>query len=856
MPEDKNVSRKTLADSFVQRGGIATLSIRDKRRKGKELKKVLDENTSIIKKDGITLVRLEKTFNEIDKNIRRMKFFVSKNLELEMEDLRQIPQETTRQRKKRTEALVSKPPERRKPSFFLRFLRVPKRKPKPRPKTKLRKRNRVPPRRTRASVRKRQLNQRLRRFLVGLRARAAARIKKLRGLNNYQSTVRAQRTQAKLERARIRQEIARERARIDTEARARINAADAEARTRLNAADAEGRRLTTAAEAEAKARLGAADIEAQKRVTEANRLVNEANEKIRLSNENLKRIEQQRLQAINDAADAKITADDARRELKTIREQTNLATEERQKRIQAQEARIREMEAINQTMRDEAARLEVRKNQVQTELTDAETKLKTAQATINEPRPTPAAVEPTRVAPTAQIEPTRPPVAAVEPLRPAPAQPKPYVPLNPQTKAVISGIARNKLVEKASSAVAKKLPLIGLVIAGGIITWELIQGKITKAAISVAETFDPTIIGITLATALPQIKLETYQETFGIDPNIDPENPGGILAGPRYKEVSDLVDAEWEKVKKEISDKWKQSKQSIIGSWKRDLERGVGQTLRESITPNAPVQRGRGRNVIPAPGQGSIPVDKPPPGSLLLPNQTVFDAIKKASELTGVDAAILLAMAKQESGFNPTAKANSTSAKGLFQFLDSTWNDMIKKYGKEYPQLLAGPYDSLASAIAGALYVKENSTILQRAGIQVNGTSLYALHFLGPGGGPKLLRSDENALAASILPEAAKANPNVFYVNGDLRFPKTVKQVLEFLYSKVGSQAEQYAAMINQNKSGSQIADTSTQVAAAEQQTQRGSQPVIVVNNNNNTIVGAGRQQAPRSSPEVHQRVG
>jgi soluble lytic murein transglycosylase-like protein len=51
----------------------------------------------------------------------------------------------------------------------------------------------------------------------------------------------------------------------------------------------------------------------------------------------------------------------------------------------------------------------------------------------------------------------------------------------------------------------------------------------------------------------------------------------------------------------------------------------------------------------------------------------VREAIAQASDKTGVDFAFLLATAKRESSLNPKARAKTSSAKGLFQFLDQTW---------------------------------------------------------------------------------------------------------------------------------------------------------------------------------------
>jgi soluble lytic murein transglycosylase-like protein len=186
----------------------------------------------------------------------------------------------------------------------------------------------------------------------------------------------------------------------------------------------------------------------------------------------------------------------------------------------------------------------------------------------------------------------------------------------------------------------------------------------------------------------------------------------------------------------------------------------------------------------------------------------VKDIIVGAAKKVGVNPGIMLAMGQQESSFNPSAQPYDkktgkllSSAKGIFQFINSTWDAMVKKYSGAYPELLKGAFDPVANAIAGALYVKENSQYLQKKGIPVDGTSIYATHFLGPGGAAKLFSAPKDAIAAEIMPAAAKANPHIF-TDKKSGQPKTVQQVIDTLYKKVGSKAEEFQAQVNSGKIG------------------------------------------------------
>ena len=51
----------------------------------------------------------------------------------------------------------------------------------------------------------------------------------------------------------------------------------------------------------------------------------------------------------------------------------------------------------------------------------------------------------------------------------------------------------------------------------------------------------------------------------------------------------------------------------------------------------------------------------------------IQDLIRKYSAEYGIDAQTPLCIAKNESGFNPNSKNKSSSASGVFQYLNSTW---------------------------------------------------------------------------------------------------------------------------------------------------------------------------------------
>jgi hypothetical protein len=170
---------------------------------------------------------------------------------------------------------------------------------------------------------------------------------------------------------------------------------------------------------------------------------------------------------------------------------------------------------------------------------------------------------------------------------------------------------------------------------------------------------------------------------------------------------------------------------------------------------------------------------------------SVKDLITAASQMVGVDPALMGTMAAIESGFRWNAKAGTSSASGLYQFITSTWNNMIRQFGPKYG-IPAGtsPTDPKANAIMGAEYVKQNASILSsKLKRPLTDTDIYAAHFLGPGGAVQLLTADPNANAVALMPAAARANAPIFTDGGK---PRTVGQVIGYLNNLVSKRGTQF----------------------------------------------------------------
>ena len=173
----------------------------------------------------------------------------------------------------------------------------------------------------------------------------------------------------------------------------------------------------------------------------------------------------------------------------------------------------------------------------------------------------------------------------------------------------------------------------------------------------------------------------------------------------------------------------------------------------------------------------------------------VENALRRAASATGVDFNFLLRTAKRESGFNAGAQASTSSAAGLFQFVEQTWLSTLKQHGAahgyaRYADLIQQGsdgrlhvegaearqavmdlrYDPHAASVMAAELASDHASYLRgRVGREPTGGELYAAHFLGPQGSARLIEAAQynpNAPAASLFPDAAQSNRGVFYHDG------------------------------------------------------------------------------------------
>jgi transglycosylase-like protein with SLT domain len=172
--------------------------------------------------------------------------------------------------------------------------------------------------------------------------------------------------------------------------------------------------------------------------------------------------------------------------------------------------------------------------------------------------------------------------------------------------------------------------------------------------------------------------------------------------------------------------------------------------------------------------------------------QSVSDAIQSAADATGTSFDYMLATAQAESSLNPQAASATSSARGLYQFIDQTWLATLKRsgpvlgygrYADAIVQNSSGRYDApdpnmrrdimalrddpaANAAMAGALTRDNAAQLAARLGRKASDGELYIAHVLGPAGAAKLTTlaaTAPTAAADAAFPSAADANRAIFY---------------------------------------------------------------------------------------------
>lgn len=206
---------------------------------------------------------------------------------------------------------------------------------------------------------------------------------------------------------------------------------------------------------------------------------------------------------------------------------------------------------------------------------------------------------------------------------------------------------------------------------------------------------------------------------------------------------------------------------------------------------------------------GALPAAR----QIAAPRTSVEGAIADAARATSVDFNFLLAQAEVESAMDPEARAATSSATGLYQFIESTWLGTMKRHGARFG--LGHVADQIDLTASGSAYVADDAqreailglrsnpqvASLMAAGLaednrahlmpilgrQPSHGELYLAHFLGAGGAGRFLselQADPGQSAPALFARPAAANRAIFYTPDGS--PRSLAQVMGLIEGKMG----------------------------------------------------------------------
>src|SRR4051794_6225886 len=200
-------------------------------------------------------------------------------------------------------------------------------------------------------------------------------------------------------------------------------------------------------------------------------------------------------------------------------------------------------------------------------------------------------------------------------------------------------------------------------------------------------------------------------------------------------------------------------------------------------------------------------------GGVRIPRRLV-QTVLRAADATGVDPTYMMALADKESSFIADNKAPTSSAEGLFQFIEKTWLEVIRDFGPRYGMEFAAasvetvngqvaipseqtrewvlglrrnPY--LSAVLAARMLKREKAKIERRIGRSLERSEFYLLHFLGAESAGKLLElvsGKPKQSAPKVFPAAAKANKTLFFVQETVKKKTKTRQLtVAEVYGKI-----------------------------------------------------------------------
>jgi len=195
----------------------------------------------------------------------------------------------------------------------------------------------------------------------------------------------------------------------------------------------------------------------------------------------------------------------------------------------------------------------------------------------------------------------------------------------------------------------------------------------------------------------------------------------------------------------------------------------------------------------------------------------LVETVIRAAQRADYDPTLLMAIADKESSLRATARASTSSAAGLFQFIDKTWLQSVRLFGAQHglereAALIEGPDDKptvadpderarilglrerpyLAAVMAAEMLKRDAGKVAENVGRPLSAGETYLIHFLGTRDARAFLSRLAEApkgSAAAMLPRPARANKPIFYEGGKA---KAVADVHKKFEDMMGMRLDRY----------------------------------------------------------------
>ena len=224
----------------------------------------------------------------------------------------------------------------------------------------------------------------------------------------------------------------------------------------------------------------------------------------------------------------------------------------------------------------------------------------------------------------------------------------------------------------------------------------------------------------------------------------------------------------------------------------------------------------------------------------------LVQTIVRAAQQVQTDPVLLMAVADKESSFKTEVRAQTSSATGLYQFIERTWLGVVRDFGPRYGlqkdaalvvpdandrpsvqdqaervrilELRRDPY--LSALMAGEMLKRDAARIALRIGRELTLGEVYLAHFLGAEDAEQFLAKvvdKPGAAAAALLPGPARANRTIFFSGAQGRRKKaaslSVAQVHEKFEAMMSARGQRYRD-VRAVSGVMAVADAETTVAA------------------------------------------